>query len=102
MSVINRCDPVPHLSLDAALRMVLAAENLAEAGLSWQQTLSLVTWHSTRICNVCKIIYICYCLHVCIYIYMYADRLYYAATCFLQVQAGPVPLIHQTIDLFIM
>ncbi|CAE7230471.1 unnamed protein product [Symbiodinium microadriaticum] len=42
MSVINRCDPVPHLSLDAALRMVLAAENLAEAGLSWQQTLSLV------------------------------------------------------------
>ena len=52
MSVINRCDPVPHLSLDAALRMVLAAENLAEAGLSWQQTLSLVTWHSTRICNI--------------------------------------------------
>ena len=45
MSVINRCDPVPHLSLDAALRMVLAAENLAEAGLSWQQTLSLVIWH---------------------------------------------------------
>ena len=43
MSVINRLDPVPHLSLDAALRMVLAAENLADAGLSWQQTLSLVT-----------------------------------------------------------
>ncbi|CAE7211831.1 unnamed protein product, partial [Symbiodinium pilosum] len=41
MSVINRLDPVPHLSLDAALRMVLAAENLAKAGLSWQQILSL-------------------------------------------------------------
>eukprot|EP00434_Breviolum_minutum_P023514 symbB.v1.2.020741.t3/scaffold1762.1/size182224/8 len=42
ISVINRFDPVPHLSLDAALRMILAAERLAEAGLSWQQTLSLV------------------------------------------------------------
>lgn len=42
ISVINRFDPVPHLSLDAALRMVLAAERLEEAGLSWQQTLSLV------------------------------------------------------------
>jgi hypothetical protein len=35
----HRFDPVPHLSLDAALRMVLAAERLEEAGLSWQQTL---------------------------------------------------------------
>ena len=35
----DRFDPVPHLSLDAALRMILAAERLAEAGLSWQQTL---------------------------------------------------------------
>ena len=25
--------------------MVLAAENLAKAGLSWQQILSLATWH---------------------------------------------------------
>ncbi|CAK9032018.1 Lipase_3 domain-containing protein [Durusdinium trenchii] len=42
ISVINRFDPVPHLSLDAALRMVLAAEKLADEGLSWQQTLGLV------------------------------------------------------------
>ena len=39
----DRFDPVPHLSLDAALRMILAAERLAEAGLSWQQTL-LAMW----------------------------------------------------------
>lgn len=40
-SVINRFDPVPHLSLEAALRMVLGAERLADK-LSWQQTLALV------------------------------------------------------------
>ncbi|CAJ1359386.1 unnamed protein product [Effrenium voratum] len=42
ISVINRFDPVPHLSLDAALRMVLAAERLAEAGMSWSQTLGIL------------------------------------------------------------
>ncbi|CAE8589990.1 unnamed protein product [Polarella glacialis] len=42
LTVINGLDPVPHLSLDAALRLVCAAERLAGAGLSWQKTLTLL------------------------------------------------------------
>ena len=84
MSVINRCDPVPHLSLDAALRMVLAAENLAEAGLSWQQTLSLVIWHRYTSHNIYYVLCSRYrkdvCFSgiqdtyniICVYIYIYS------------------------------
>ena len=70
MSVINRCDPVPHLSLDAALRMVLAAENLAEAGLSWQQTLSLVIWHRYTSHNIYYVLCSRYRKDVCFLAYI--------------------------------